>query len=333
MSNWDTGNPLPSDDLRDFDDNATTFDQLLNGLEASYPDRRGRDRKSWHQMEQDAAALVSPNVAALAALTPAVDRAFFFNSTTPVGMGLYTLTSFVRGLGAATNGASYRTAIGAMALTDTGAYAGSAAKLGTARSLTITGDASWSVSFDGSAAVSAALTLANTGVTAGTYGAVTVNAKGLVTGAQTATPVANGGTGATAAGAARTNLGAAASGVNADITALNAVAPAWTNIPLNNGWSTAVTGRRAVYRKILDCVALEVSLSGGTATDGTVIATLPAGFRPPFALAVPVAAAPNTAPSTTVSVPRVVINTDGTITCSNVTSTIGIQFYIMFSLT
>lgn len=57
----------------------------------------------------------------------------------------------------------------------------SATKLATARSISITGDATWSTSFDGSANVTGALTLANSGVTAGTYPKVTVDAKGRVT--------------------------------------------------------------------------------------------------------------------------------------------------------
>lgn len=60
--------------------------------------------------------------------------------------------------------------------------AATATKLATGRTLSATGDVSWSVaSFDGSANVSGVATLANSGVTAGTYSAVTVNAKGLVT--------------------------------------------------------------------------------------------------------------------------------------------------------
>jgi hypothetical protein len=51
----------------------------------------------------------------------------------------------------------------------------------TARTLSFTGDATGSMSVNGSADVSAALTLANSGVTAGTYNNVTVNSKGLVT--------------------------------------------------------------------------------------------------------------------------------------------------------
>lgn len=62
-------------------------------------------------------------------------------------------------------------------------------KLATARTIAATGDATYSVSFDGSANVTAAITLANSGVTAGTVNStataltpITVNAKGLVTG-------------------------------------------------------------------------------------------------------------------------------------------------------
>lgn len=59
--------------------------------------------------------------------------------------------------------------------------AGKATKLATARKISITGDATGNTTFDGSADKSIALTLANTGVTAGTYSAVAVDAKGRVT--------------------------------------------------------------------------------------------------------------------------------------------------------
>lgn len=58
----------------------------------------------------------------------------------------------------------------------------SATKLTTARTISTTGDATGSVSFDGSTNVSMALTLANSGVTSGTYKSVTVDSKGRVTG-------------------------------------------------------------------------------------------------------------------------------------------------------
>jgi hypothetical protein len=59
----------------------------------------------------------------------------------------------------------------------------STTKLVTARTIAATGDASWSVTFDGTGNVSSALTLVNTGVTAGTYSKLTVDAKGRVTSA------------------------------------------------------------------------------------------------------------------------------------------------------
>jgi hypothetical protein len=59
--------------------------------------------------------------------------------------------------------------------------AASAAKLTTARNIAITGDATGTVSFDGSANVSITTTLSNSGVTAGNYNLVTVDDKGRVT--------------------------------------------------------------------------------------------------------------------------------------------------------
>ena len=57
---------------------------------------------------------------------------------------------------------------------------GSAGLLATARNIAMTGDGTWSVSFNGSADVSGVLTLANV-VTPETYRSVTVNSKGIVT--------------------------------------------------------------------------------------------------------------------------------------------------------
>ncbi len=84
--------------------------------------------------------------------------------------------------------------VGRLVANVTGALTGNASTataLQTARSISITGDATWSVTFDGSANVSSALTLANSGVTAATYGSassvaqVTFDAKGRATSAST----------------------------------------------------------------------------------------------------------------------------------------------------
>jgi hypothetical protein len=67
--------------------------------------------------------------------------------------------------------------------------ASTATALQTARTISITGDATWTVTFDGSANVTAGLTLANSGVTAGSYGLagsvpqITFDAKGRATAA------------------------------------------------------------------------------------------------------------------------------------------------------
>ena len=57
----------------------------------------------------------------------------------------------------------------------------SATKLQTARNIAMTGDGSWNVNFDGLQNTTGTMTLAKSGVTAGSYNSVTVDAKGRVT--------------------------------------------------------------------------------------------------------------------------------------------------------
>jgi hypothetical protein len=76
----------------------------------------------------------------------------------------------------------YYTAARAQAdVTSVTGNAGTATKLATARTLGLSGDASGSAGFDGSANATITVTLANSGVTAGSYAKVTVDAKGRVT--------------------------------------------------------------------------------------------------------------------------------------------------------
>lgn len=303
MSEYNTGNLVPSMDPRDLDDNATVFDRLVTSTEDFVPDRLGVSRRTWHRMEQDAEALISPNVSSLAAVVGAANKGLYFTGVETLAP--YDLSALARSFSAATTQPAARGVISAMALTDTGAYAGSAAKWTTARSVAATGDATWSVSLDGSANVTASLTLAATGVSAGTYGSVSVDAKGRTLGGSVVCPGVNGGTGV-------------ATQVFSDLT-------------LSNSW-TVISSRRAGYRKITeDLVFLEIQITSGTATDGTLLATLPAGSRPAHQITVPVQSGPNTTPSSSVLSQRVVIGTDGAITCMNCSSTTGISFTAVFS--
>ena len=97
-----------------------------------------------------------------------VNALYFSKTSTPV------IYHYRAAQGATTWGTAYELAY-------TSSNVASASKLQTARTFTYTGDVTGSVSFDGTANVSAAMTLANSGVTAGTYKSVTVDVKGRVT--------------------------------------------------------------------------------------------------------------------------------------------------------
>ncbi|MFM5312206.1 tail fiber domain-containing protein [Aeromonas caviae] len=134
----------------------------------------------------------------------------------------------------------------------------SATKLATARTISATGDATGSADFDGSANAAIALTLANSGVTAGTYGKVTVDAKGRVTAglAMVAADIPSldwskisSGKPTTLAGYGITD----AQAKHANLTALAGFTPAADRIPYFTSASAAsVTPLTAFARSLLD---------------------------------------------------------------------------------
>jgi hypothetical protein len=107
--------------------------------------------------------------------------------TTPVNGDLWTTTA---GLFARINSVTKTVAYLDSSITGSAA---SAAILTTARSITTTGDVSWTTSFNGSANVTGAATLATVNANVGSFGSttavpiITVNAKGLITALSTAT--------------------------------------------------------------------------------------------------------------------------------------------------
>jgi phage-related tail fiber protein len=119
------------------------------------------------------------------------------NGASILGSGNIDLGGAVTGILKVNGSGAYSAAV---AGTDYVVPAGNTAtstKLATSRTIAASGDATWSVSFDGSANVSSALTLANSGVTAGTYNnsatqvtPFTVDAKGRITATGTAITIA-----------------------------------------------------------------------------------------------------------------------------------------------
>jgi hypothetical protein len=125
-----------------------------------------------------------------------------------------------------------------------------ATKWATAKTLSFTGDATGSMSVDGSAAANAELTLKSTGVTAGTYRSVTVDAQGRVT------------------------AGANPTSEAIDITgnAASASAVAWSN----------VTGKPSTYTPPVATASTMGGVKGGSnvsiASDGTLSVSIPTSF-------------------------------------------------------
>jgi hypothetical protein len=103
--------------------------------------------------------------------------------TTARTIGVSGITGTAQNFDGSANVVIPITAVPANILTGTAAIntTGSAGQLATARTISVTGDAAWSVSFDGSANATGALALAPTGVAAGTWDQVTVDSKGRVT--------------------------------------------------------------------------------------------------------------------------------------------------------
>lgn len=104
----------------------------------------------------------------------------------PTTLGGYGITDALHASEAVTTPAANKllrlNAAGLLPASITG-NAATASRLAAPITLSASGDATWSARFDGATNVNGVLTLANSGVTAGTYAKVTVNAKGLVTGA------------------------------------------------------------------------------------------------------------------------------------------------------
>lgn len=171
------------------------------------------------------------------------------------------------------------------------------ANWGTARTLSFTGDATGSASVNGSANVAFALTLANSGVTAGEYQSVTVDAKGRVTAGKTiaasglitstsATGTSNVATSNTntyinlvenvggalsAAGASARLTGSGLTTVSSDASGVITIAtPAPTTVSGNAGTATTLQTARTINGTNFDGSAAITTANWGTARTITI---------------------------------------------------------------
>lgn len=123
-------------------------------------DTLGTTAMTWNSLLDSSATLTAGN------LSGTIPSAVLGNSTVYIG----------------TTAVALNRASANLALTGITSIDGSAATLTTGRTIGMTGDVTWtSGSFNGSENVTGTATLANSGVTAGTYTKVTVDAKGRVT--------------------------------------------------------------------------------------------------------------------------------------------------------
>ncbi|MGP2409805.1 hypothetical protein V2A84_09325 [Yersinia sp. 2553 StPb PI] len=136
-------------------------------------------------------------------------------------------------------------------------------------------------------------------------------------------PITGGGHGATTLAGAQSALGIVADAFGASQVANTA----WINATLQNGWSAA-SGGRAVYRKVLGIVFIHLNLVPGTATDGTVLFTLPDGYRPAFATSLLSFAASSSAPLPA----RVNIQPNGQVTITQTAATYGVTIMSSFTI-
>ena len=140
---------------------------------------------------------------------------------------------------------------------NTSGNAGSATKLATAHTLSWTGDVTGSTSFDGTADKATALTLAASGVTAGTYKSVTVDTKGRVTGGNDVV------TGLVTATAATGVSNVATTNSN---TYLNVTEKVGTAAATSTGTSTQITGAGTVT--VASDTAGKITITGAQSITG-----------------------------------------------------------------
>ncbi|OWF79244.1 hypothetical protein B4907_16775 [Yersinia kristensenii] len=105
----------------------------------------------------------------------------------------------------------------------------------------------------------------------------------------------------------------------------------WINATLLNGWVPATASQeRAVYRKVLGLVFLEIGISGGVTTNGTPLFVLPVGYRPANRITI----VPYSSISASQTVmPRVSISSAGSVDIISIPDNAqGVHFSLVFAV-
>lgn len=113
-------------------------------------------------------------------------------------------------------------------------------------------------------------------------------------------------------------VGAAGSRVftfNQDWNAAQVINTSWIPFTLQSGW-TAATGFRAVYRKVLGMIFIDMTVNIAAGA-GSLVFTLPVGYRPQKSLIVLVASTPKAGFSS----PRMIITPEGTASIYDIDTT------------
>jgi hypothetical protein len=223
-----------------------------------------------------ASAAHLPPVGSAATIYVTIDtgKVYRFGSTSYVEVSATVGTT--DGLVEGTHNLYFTAARAQAAVTSVSGNAGTATKLASAQNVALSGDVTGSAAFDGSTDVTITAALANSGVTAGSYGAadaipvVTVDAKGRVT-AVTNTAITPAAIGAIPASAIGTANGVASLDVNGQLPAAAIPSSASANLGQPGGAATLDSSGKILVAQLPSSV-LQTALLGaasGIATLGS----------------------------------------------------------------
>lgn len=191
-----------------------------------------------------------------------VDDVLYYGKGSGGAGGTATTVQAIAGKGAYMDLSSNQTIAGVKTFSsaiqaDIGGNAATATKLLNARTLSFSGDATGSMTFDGSANSSAALTLATVNANVGTFTKFTVNAKGLITAASQAS---------------RSDLSAPTADIsNGGFKITNVAEPTLSTDAATKNYVDSVAQGLDVKASVVVATTANITLSGAQTIDGIAV--------------------------------------------------------------